>query len=181
MKNFKCMSMIFITLTSLFTFLSSDAFSKSYTIGKSDSNKATFATKVFPNPFTINGTGGFVEGSMEMDGGFVSGEFKVDMRNIETDSELRDRHMREKMNVDKYPYVVLSLDKVKHSESEFDFTGNLTIQNETKPTKGKASIKNGMVKATFKIDFADYPSIQGVSYKGMTLSSDIDVDVEFKY
>jgi polyisoprenoid-binding protein YceI len=120
----------------------------------------------------IHGTGGIAKGSIEEG-------FTCDMWDFDTDNDTRNKHMREKyLEVEKFPKAKLVLDRTVKPSEAFDWSGQLTIKKETKPVKGKATIKDGVLTATFTISLADYPSIGVPSWLGVTVAKNVEVTVK---
>lgn len=103
--------------------------------------------------------------------------FFVDVNSIDTDNEMRDKHLKSDdfFNSEKYPAMVFKSTSFKKvSGNKYRLIGNLTIRNVTKAVKfdvtygGQAKDGYGNIKAGFKalgsINRFDY----GLKYNSLT-------------
>lgn len=120
-----------------------------------------------------------VEGSFKLFNGTITSakpdftdatiDFTVDVNSINTDNEMRDKHLKSDdfFNAEKFPKMTFkSASFKKVSGKKYLLTGNLTIRDVTKPVKvdvtfggtakdGYGNLKAGF-KATTKINRFDY-------------------------
>ena len=159
---------------------STTLYGQTYEVVQNDKNKAEFLGEAILGVVSIPGEGGKVSGSAKVEKGMISGTFEVDVSKMETGLSLRDSHMHEKyMQTKKYPKVKLVLDPVKLQE-KMDFSGKLTVKNQTKPVKGKAVYKNNIVKAEFNVSLKQYPAIGVPSYADVAMADKVEVKIEFE-
>ncbi len=129
----------------------------------------------------INGKGAKPSGSLDVTGGKASGIISVDLKPFSTENDLRDKHMHEKyLETAKFPAATLKLAPVALGASEFNWTGDLTIKGVSKPVKGTAVFRDGLIAAKFTISINDYPSIGVPSWLGVTVAKTVDVKVVAK-
>ncbi len=128
----------------------------------------------------VKGVGGVATGSVELEDGKASGTFECMLAAFDTDIAKRNEHMRDKyLETSKFPKAVLVLDPVAVSEA-FAWTGKLTLKDQTKPVKGKATWKGGELWAEFVVDLNDFPAIGAPTWQGVFIDKDITVSVKAK-
>lgn len=137
-----------------------------------------------PGFIRINGTGGKLEGRVNVAGDKVNGTVQCQLKNFTTDMDLRDEHMKDKyLEVGKYPIATLVLDAVKLTKGEEeDFTGKLSLHGVTKQVAGEASLQEEaggtrIFKARFSIELPDY-NIHIPSYAGIKVAEEVRITVE---
>lgn len=141
--------------------------------------KVGFNTTSSPDLVNIEGTGGHCSGSLKVSGSSFSGVISSQLGDYDTGISLRNKHMREKyLEVGKYPEAILT---IKNQKDGGEIEGSLKIKKDEKPVKVKYEVKDGVGKASFKLEIKDYPSIGVPSYLGVTAANTVDVSVEFKY
>jgi polyisoprenoid-binding protein YceI len=123
-------------------------------------------------------------------------EFSVDINSINTDNEMRDKHLKgdDFFNAEQYPSMVFKSTSFKKvSGNKYKLNGNLTIRNVTKPvtfdvTYG-GSVKDpwGNTKAGFKasttIDRFDY-NLKWNSVTeagGAVVGKDVTIDLKLEF
>lgn len=123
-------------------------------------------------------------------------DFAVEINSINTDNEMRDKHLKSDdfFNAEQYPNMTFkgtSLKKV--SGNKYVLAGNLTIRNVTKPVKfevtygGTAKDGYGNTKAGFKatstINRFDYGLKWNTLTKagGATVGKDITIDLKLEF
>jgi polyisoprenoid-binding protein YceI len=142
-----------------------------------------FTAKGFPTFITIQGKGGNLTGSMEVEGNLVKkANFIVPLKDFKTGMDLRDEHMHEKyLESKKYPQAKLSLPDFK-LEGEGKVKGTLNLHNKTHPIQVdyKTIEKNPLVvEAKFKLLLEDY-GIDIPSFQGITVAKEIQVKVNLR-
>ena len=108
-------------------------------------------------------------------------EATLDVSSINTDNDLRDKHLRsdEFFDVDKFPKITMKSVTLKHKSGD-NYTGQftLTIKDKTKtvdmPFTYTATANTGLFKATLKLNRLDY----GVGGKSFVMSNDVTVTIE---
>lgn len=142
--------------------------------------------------FTANGNIGLkIEGgtnkvTVKDDGKTVS--VSISLKDLDTGVGLRNRHMQEDIEAEKYPDVTLAVPaealKVLEGDktSEGEAKGQLTLHNKTKevPFKYKSVCKGGScdIEANTNINFKDF-DIKVRSYAGVTVKPDVAIRAKF--
>lgn len=122
--------------------------------------------------------------------------FEVDVKSIDTDNEMRDKHLigNDFFDADKYPKMSFKSTSFKKiSGNKYVLNGNLTMHGVTKPIKfdvtygGTAKDSYGNTKAGFKakgtVNRYDY----GLKYNsvteagGATLGKVVDIDLKLQF
>jgi polyisoprenoid-binding protein YceI len=123
-------------------------------------------------------------------------DFSVDVNSIDTDNDMRDKHLTSADFFDaaKYPKLTFKSTSFKKiSGNKYLLTGNLTMHGVTKPVKldvtyggtakdGYGNIKAGF-RATGKINRYDY----GLQYNslteagGATLGKEVEIDLKLQF
>jgi polyisoprenoid-binding protein YceI len=123
-------------------------------------------------------------------------DFAVDIKSIDTDNDMRDKHLisPDFFEADKYPQMTFKSTSLKKlSGNKYLLSGNLTIHGITKPAKfdvtygGTAKDSYGNTKAGFKaksvINRYDY----GLKYNslteagGATLGKEVEIDLKLQF
>lgn len=123
-------------------------------------------------------------------------DFAVDIKSIDTDNDMRDKHLisPDFFEADKYPQMTFKSTSLKKlSGNKYLLSGNLTIHGITKPAKfdvtygGTAKDSYGNTKAGFKaksvINRYDY----GLKYNslteagGATLGREVEIDLKLQF
>jgi polyisoprenoid-binding protein YceI len=105
----------------------------------------------------------------------------LDVSSINTDNDLRDKHLRsdEFFDVGKFPKITMKSVALKHKSGD-NYTGqfNLTIKDKTKtvdmPFTYTATGNTALFKGTIKLNRLDY----GVGGKSFVMSNDVTVTIE---
>jgi polyisoprenoid-binding protein YceI len=136
-----------------------------------------------PSLLKIVGKAKGPEGAVLVDGGKLSGEFKFDLRGLETGISMRDTHMKDKyLEVGKYPEAVLKLKDVPYAEgaTTVPFTGSLLLHGVEKPISGTAKVEpdaaGAKVASDFEIKTTDF-GIEIPKYMGITVTESVKVSV----
>ena len=122
--------------------------------------------------------------------------FEIDVKSIDTDNEMRDKHLigSDFFDGDTYPKMTFKSTSFKKvSGNKYVLNGNLTLHGVTKPVKfdvtygGTAKDGYGNTKAGFKakgvINRFDY----GLKYNsvteagGATLGKEVDIDLKLQF
>jgi polyisoprenoid-binding protein YceI len=122
--------------------------------------------------------------------------FNIDVNSINTDNEMRDKHLKgdDFFNAEQYPNMTFKSTSFKKvSGNKYALSGNLTIRNVTKPVKfdvvfgGTAKDGYGNTKAGFKattvINRFDY-NLKWNSLTeagGATVGKDITIDLKLQF
>ena len=114
--------------------------------------------------------------------------FQVPVAPIETGIGLRDRHLREMLEADKFPAVILRISRSelkfpKQSEpAEGTAKGELTLHGQARPVDVRYRAELGArgitrVRGSLQIDMRDF-EIKPPSYLGVTVAPEVEVKVE---
>jgi polyisoprenoid-binding protein YceI len=114
--------------------------------------------------------------------------FRVPIAPIETGIELRDRHMRDALEAERFPNAVLRIARSgltypgPHRLAEGTASGELTLHGLTRPVSVKYRAEMGTggstkVRGTLQIDMRDF-EIRYPSYLGVTVAPEVEVEVE---
>ncbi len=135
---------------------------------KVDISKSVVTWKGYKIMKSHEGTLNFKSGSLEFSGKVLSGgELIVDMASL-TNTDMAAGSGKEKLEghlksedffgVDKYPTATIKFTKVtpKGKTGDYEITANVTIKETTKEIKFNATAKDGIAKATLKLDRSDY-------------------------
>jgi polyisoprenoid-binding protein YceI len=114
--------------------------------------------------------------------------FSVPLAPLETGISLRDRHLREILEAEKYPSATLRVSRSalrfpgKHDPAEGTADAELTLHGQSRPVKVhyRAELGTGditRVRGSFQLDMRDF-DITAPSYLGITLAPKVEVRVE---
>lgn len=119
-------------------------------------------------------------------------DFNVDVNSINTDNEMRDKHLKSEdfFNADKFPKMTFKSTSMKKiSDKKYVLDGNLTIRDVTKPVKFDVTYGGTAVdpykntkagfKATAKIKRFDYNLKWSAATEagGMVVSDEVTMNV----
>ena len=122
--------------------------------------------------FTITGTS--LSGKVVRKGDSIFAESIVlDLRNLKSGIELRDKHVQEYFETDKFPQAVL-LEALGTSSS---FRGKLKLRGIVKDIQGNFEDTGASGKAFFKVKMSDF-NIKNASYMGLGVKDEIEVIVD---
>ncbi len=130
--------------------------------------------------FTASGPAGLkVEGStaslsVRGEGGDLI--FAVPLASFRTGIEVRDRHMREDLEADKFPIAELRVPRAPPGEGEVQ--GMLTLHGKTHPIAIHSRVGKSEVSANLKFNVNEY-GIVIRSYLGITVKPEIEISVSF--
>lgn len=114
-----------------------------------------------------------VKGTAKVSGGQATAdEVMVDLRAISTGISLRDKHLKERLLVEKYPIAKL----VKAQGQGGKGTATLEIRGQKKDVKGTYEVKGGNLHAEFKMNMSDL-GINDVRYMGVGAKDEVTVSV----
>ncbi len=152
-------------------------------------NTVYFEAKANPGFLRFEGGGAKIQGEIIVSAGKASGTLKIKMADLKTKSmvpgdSLRDKHMADFFEIEKFPEITLELDPVLPRAVPFPWTGKLTIKGVAKTIKGDAQISTQRehlqrVTATFKVDLNDYPTVGKISHAGVTVDNVINLKIDF--
>jgi len=113
---------------------------------------------------------------------------KVPLTHLETGIALRDRHLRELLEAEKYPAAILRVSRSdlsfpkEHEAVEGTVEGELTLHGQLRPVKVhyRAELKPGgltTVRGSFQLDLRDF-DIRTPSYLGVTVAPTVQVEAD---
>ncbi|APR84442.1 Putative secreted protein [Minicystis rosea] len=108
----------------------------------------------------------------------------VPLGNLKTGIELRDKHTKDYLEVDKYPNAKLEVPRASLKfDGEGDAKGKLTIHGQTKDATFHYSAKKSGdaydIKGSTKVNMNDY-GIKTPTYMGVGVKPDVDVFANFQ-
>jgi len=128
--------------------------------------------------FDVKGEGATVEGTeIVKKDGKVSGNFTVVLKDLKTGMDLRDSHMRDTLETEKFPKAVFKLTPTPWQGKQA-IGGILELHGEQKPFYGSASFSsptNVVVKGKVKLE--DF-GIKAPNYKLVRLEDIVEVTIE---
>lgn len=92
----------------------------------------------------------------------------VNLKNLKTGMDLRDKHTQKYLETDKYPEAVLLSASGKGGKG----TGKIKIKGVEKDIAGTYKIEGKTLKAIFKIQLSDF-NISEISYKGLGVEDEV--------
>lgn len=141
-----------------------------------------------PSFLKINGTGGKLNGKLELDNNQIKGRFAVKMDDFSTGISMRDQHMKEKyLETAKFADAWIEVEKIdlpadflktKKVYSNVPFYGKLSLHGVEKAVKGVADVDTTKdaptVSAEFKVLVSDY-QIGIPTYMGIKVADEITI------
>ncbi len=125
----------------------------------------------------LNPAGDFVAKTEQVTGsayktakGVAAENIVVDLRNLKTGIELRDKHTKEHLEVGKYPTAKLIKATGENGKGSADFE----IRGTKVHSNGDYKIVGSNIEATFKIHLPDV-KIANISYHGLGVEDDVTV------
>ena len=159
-----------ILLTTIFSF---NAFAASLKIKKSE---VSWVATGYPGFLSIEGIGGKITAEhLKIEDNYLSGYFKVLVKDFKTGMDLRDQHMLNYLESETYPYAYLKIDK-KPLNSQV-FKGYLQIKENKKVIVGNLEIKGSKVSGSFNINLNDFPAIGAPSWRGISIADEVTIKV----
>jgi polyisoprenoid-binding protein YceI len=134
----------------------------------------------------IKGVSPGPDGRVEISDKDVTGEFKLNLKNLSTGIEMRDRHMKEKyLEIATNPEATLIIQtlSIKDHENSQDllFHGTLSLHGKIKPVSGVVSFETvadlKKTHAEFKIRLSDF-GITIPSYAGITVADEVQLKMD---
>ncbi len=114
-----------------------------------------------------------IKGVVKKSGGRVLAEnVLVDLRSLSTGIGLRDKHLKERLQVDKYPVAKL----IKAEGTSGKGTATLQIKGQKKDVTGTYSVNGDELQAEFNMKMSDL-GINNVRYMGVGAKDDVKVTI----
>lgn len=128
---------------------------------------------------TLSPAGSFVAQTKNVTGyayktsaGVAAENIEVDINSLKTGIELRDKHLKERLLVSKFPKAILTKAVGKNGKGK----ANIEIKGIKKIYSGKYEIEGSKLKATFEIQLPDL-KIEDVNYMGVGVDDKITVQI----
>ena len=136
-------------------------------------SKATFDVTLSPAGDFTGKVGKIVGFATAAGGKVTASEIKVPLKDLTTGIDLRDKHTKEHLEVEKHPFAILTNAEGEGGKGK----GTLEIKGVKKEVSGRYEKDGDELKATFKIKLSDF-GITGISYKGIGVDDEVVVNVE---
>ncbi len=112
-----------------------------------------------------------VTGSAKMQGSKVTAQnIVVNLKNLKTDIELRDKHTQDKLNTKDFPEAILLSATGENGKG----TGKIKIRGIEKAVSGTYKVNGGKLEATFPLKLSDY-KVEGTKYMGVGVKDEVIV------
>ncbi|MEY4616852.1 MAG: hypothetical protein RJB66_1812 [Pseudomonadota bacterium] len=137
-----------------------------------DAAPVEISVKLSPaGSFVIKGES--VEGSASVQGNTVKAtSISIPTQSLKTGINLRDKHMLERLESDKYPTVTLLTGEGSAGQGK----GTIKIKNIEKPISGTYSIEKDHISAQFKLNLSDF-AIEKIRYLSVGVKDEVEVTV----
>ena len=114
-----------------------------------------------------------VKGEAIVKGDEVSAQnIVVNLKNLKTGVEVRDKHTQKYLETSKYPEAVLISATGKGGKG----TGKIKIRGVEKDIAGSYKVEGKVLKATFKLKLSDF-GINDINYMGVGVEDEITLNV----
>lgn len=140
---------------------------------------STFAQSVSIN-VSLSPAGSFVAETKSVKGfavktadGVKAENISVDIRTLQTGITLRDKHLKERLGVSKYPVVRLVKAVGKNGKGE----ALIDIKGMKQKVKGEYTIEGKTLKSNFKMRLSDL-NIKDANYMGVGAEDEVTVNVQ---
>ena len=108
---------------------------------------------------------------------FFAKEFKVPVRSLDTDNNMRNGHMLKSLKETKFPFITVKNIKAENGKG----TGTITIMDTSKEIAFTYKDLGGnKAEAKFELNLPDY-KIEGLSYKVVSVDDKVEVVVKLPY
>lgn len=146
-----------------------------------------------PAMLKIRGESQGPQGQLILKDAKVSGNIKIDLKELKTGIDLRDEHMKKKyLQVETYPTAELTLQElalpikvaeIKKKLTGQKFTALLKLHGVNKPVEGTYDVepqgKNLKVRASYNLKLSDF-NIDIPSYAGLKIADSVDIETSFE-
>jgi polyisoprenoid-binding protein YceI len=125
-----------------------------------------------PSFLKVKGEGAVPTGKVTVVGDKAAGEFKTGM-------EKRDEHMKNTLEVEKYPSAIIRFKDVvlKDGAAKGTIPAELELHGQTKPVALEAEFKDGKATGKFQIKLSEF-GIKPPSFAGITIKDEVDVNID---
>lgn len=115
-----------------------------------------------------------VKGFAVKNGNKVSAQnIVVNLKNLKTEVEARDKHTQKYLQTDKYPEAVLISAEGENGKGK----GRIKIKGIEKDITGVYKIEGSALHAKFKLKLTDF-KIEGINYMGVGVEDDVVLNVK---
>ncbi len=104
---------------------------------------------------------------------YVADDIQIQMDSFKTGIDLRDRHMKDKLEAEKFKQALCMKAEGKDGKG----TAQIKIKDIEKTVSGEYEVKDNNLVASFKININDF-KIEGARYMGVGVKDEIEVTVE---
>ena len=139
-----------------------------------------FAQSTITVNVTLSPSGSFqatstkVKGNLKKNGEMIEADkIQVMIESLKTGIELRDEHFAKHLNYSAHPKAVLSGLKAQNGKGN----AQLEVNGVTKPVTINYELKDGQVKANFKVKASDF-KLAKAQYLGVGVEDDVSITVE---
>lgn len=128
----------------------------------------------------LSPAGGFTAATAEVtgeviqeEGGYKAKDIKVNLKNIKTGIELRDKHTQKHLETDKFPEAILvtAIGKKDKGKAKINFHGKEKIVEGTYKV-----VSDKFLQANFVIKLSDF-NITGIRYMGVGVKDEVPVEL----
>jgi len=141
---------------------------------------SVFAQSSITVNVTLSPSGSFqatstkVKGNLKKNGDVIEADkIQVMIESLKTGIELRDDHFAKHLNYSTHPKAVLSGLKAQNGKG----SAQLEVNGVTKPVSINYELKDGIVKANFKVKASDF-KLAKAQYLGVGVEDDVTISVE---
>lgn len=104
-------------------------------------------------------------------------EIRVPVSSLKTGMSLRDKHLKEHLESDKYKFIIVRDIKAENSKG----TAKVTLRNVTKPVNFiYKNVGEGLAEATFKINLKEF-GFEGINYLGVGVRDEVVIIATLPY
>ncbi len=115
-----------------------------------------------------------VKGSAKVSGDKATADgVLIDLKSLSTGIGLRDKHLKQRLDVDKFPMAKLIKAEGKNGKG----TATIEIKGKKLPVDGTYEVKSGHLIAKFKMKMSDL-GIDDVNYMGVGAKDEVVVSVD---
>lgn len=129
-----------------------------------------------PSFIKVKGEGAKPTGNLSIANGKASGEFKLDLTQFKTGMEKRDTHMKETLEVEKYPTATITFKDVAVPNGKATIPAELELHGQKKPVSLEAEFTEGKANGKMRVKLSEF-GIKPPSFAGVTVKDDVDVTI----
>lgn len=115
-----------------------------------------------------------IDGTVTVSGSTVKAtNINIPAQSLKTGIQLRDKHMLERLEADKFPMITLLLGEGANGLG----TGTIKIKGIEKPIAGTYNVTNNLISAQFKLKLSDF-AIEKIRYLAVGVKDEVEVTVQ---